>query len=292
MNCGVYKIENLKTGKVYIGSSKNISSRIKSHLWLLNNGRHHSSKLSRAWAKYGQSAFNIATIIICEIKDLLMYEQAAIDLYDSYSSGYNETQKAGSREGAAHNAETLKSMRDFQRSERKKYLWKGRMLCLAEIAEQEGIDRDLLIRRALVDGWDIERSVMAKKQDKNKPYGLNGEEKGIKEWAVKIGCTEQFLRLWLNKGLSIYDCIGKHKNITIHEFGRLFGVDGKLFHSRIMRGASIPDALSEPARKNKLTKEVADEIRSKKTTTRKQLANEYGVSVDTINLVVNNKIWV
>jgi hypothetical protein len=54
---GIYKIVNIKNGKMYIGSSKNIKRRWGIHKSSLKNNRHHSVYLQRAWNKYGKENF-------------------------------------------------------------------------------------------------------------------------------------------------------------------------------------------------------------------------------------------
>jgi group I intron endonuclease len=54
---GIYKIVNIKNGKMYIGSSKNIKRRWSVHKSALKNNRHHSTYLQRAWNKYGKENF-------------------------------------------------------------------------------------------------------------------------------------------------------------------------------------------------------------------------------------------
>ena len=50
---GIYKIRNKITGKIYIGSSKDIPSRWKQHKSELKRGTHHSRLLQESWRKYG-----------------------------------------------------------------------------------------------------------------------------------------------------------------------------------------------------------------------------------------------
>lgn len=57
MSAGVYIIRNLANGKVYVGSSVNISARWCKHRIALEAGTHHSIKLQRSWVKYGRDAF-------------------------------------------------------------------------------------------------------------------------------------------------------------------------------------------------------------------------------------------
>jgi hypothetical protein len=46
---GIYKIENLQNHKVYIGSSKNMYTRLYQHEKMLQKGIHHSIKLQRSY---------------------------------------------------------------------------------------------------------------------------------------------------------------------------------------------------------------------------------------------------
>lgn len=86
---GIYKIENKVNNKVYIGSSKNINTRWGQHKNMLNNNKHHSIKLQRAWNKYGEANFIFEVIEECDIEKLLYLEQFYIDKYKSYYEGYN-----------------------------------------------------------------------------------------------------------------------------------------------------------------------------------------------------------
>lgn len=88
---GVYKIENIHTGKMYVGSSVNIEKRWKEHMRMLESGTHHSTKLQRAWNKANdKSIFQFTTIeeVVNEC-DLFLREQYWIDYYDAYQNGYN-----------------------------------------------------------------------------------------------------------------------------------------------------------------------------------------------------------
>jgi len=94
MSCGIYKIINTETNKIYVGSSKNIEVRIRSHFSNLKNKKHHSVKLQRAYEKYGLSNFSHQILELCEIEDLFVREQHWIDNLDSYHSGYNASESS------------------------------------------------------------------------------------------------------------------------------------------------------------------------------------------------------
>ena len=92
--CGVYKIENLVNGKVYIGKSKNIGVRWSEHRSELNNGTHINPHLQSAWYKYGESNFRFDVIYkAIDEDDALKHEEYYIAKYKSYNSsfGYNLT---------------------------------------------------------------------------------------------------------------------------------------------------------------------------------------------------------
>ena len=94
---GVYGIINLFNGKIYIGSAKYIKGRFSWHYRALENGKHHSRLLQRAWDKYGEDSF---VFFIIEHREtwLLHREQYWMDRLTSYNfdCGYNIYPKAGS----------------------------------------------------------------------------------------------------------------------------------------------------------------------------------------------------
>lgn len=78
---GIYKIENLITNKIYIGSSKNINERFINHKSMLRNNSHHCIYLQRAIDKYGLDNFSFEVLELCPEEDLVIKEQYYIDLY-------------------------------------------------------------------------------------------------------------------------------------------------------------------------------------------------------------------
>lgn len=288
MKGGVYVIRNTVNGKVYVGSTKNFGRRFYAHRSELSKNKHHSQKLQRAWLKYGEGSFVFEKVIVCGIKNLLEYEQAVIGFYSSCSNGYNILPKAGSREGHKHSQRSLSLLRKSQRVNRKKYEWKGKMLCLAEIAELENVDRDLLSSRIVERGWNLNDAVTSKCVARDVKYGGFGKELLIREWAAAYNTDQGFFRRRLMRGYSIEDCVKELKAITVHEFARLFDVDSKAFAARIDRGWSIGDALSKPINKA-FSIDDARAIRElHKTTTIKEIAAMHNVHRDTIHLIVGN----
>lgn len=91
MTQGVYIIRNSVNGKFYIGSSIEIESRWKFHVWSLRKGTHANNYLQRAWDKYGESAFIFTILEECTADEVLLREQHFIDTLQPYLRhiGYN-----------------------------------------------------------------------------------------------------------------------------------------------------------------------------------------------------------
>lgn len=72
---GIYKITNIITNKIYIGSAMNIYERYINHISMLRNNSHHSIHLQRAFNKYGENNFTFEIIEQCEENELISREQ-------------------------------------------------------------------------------------------------------------------------------------------------------------------------------------------------------------------------
>lgn len=86
----IYKIENKKTGAVYIGSTKDFSNRYRQHKNKLVNGKHNSRAMQRDFNK--GDPLDMTVIEDCtglSAAELLQHEQAQIVKYGSLENGYN-----------------------------------------------------------------------------------------------------------------------------------------------------------------------------------------------------------
>jgi group I intron endonuclease len=107
-DCGIYEIRHVASGRCYVGSSAKVGQRWRQHRSDLNNGKHHSVYLQRAWDKYGASAFAFSVVEGVEnTDDLLAREQYHIDRVNATDSrfGFNVGSVAGSRAGVRHSTE-------------------------------------------------------------------------------------------------------------------------------------------------------------------------------------------
>ena len=87
---------NLKNGKRYIGSSKNLYNRLHTHLSLLENDKSHNKYLQSSWNKYGKDNFILQVLEYCTIEDQFIREQYYLD---TLQPEYNLTLNVEARSG-------------------------------------------------------------------------------------------------------------------------------------------------------------------------------------------------
>lgn len=90
-NSGIYVIQNIETNRVYIGSSIDISRRLKEHLRNLRGNKHCNAHLQSAWNKYGEKAFELDELDTCPVEALEYMETYWINMCNSANRlhGYN-----------------------------------------------------------------------------------------------------------------------------------------------------------------------------------------------------------
>ena len=103
----VYSIENKINGKCYIGSTVNPCARWSKHKGDLNNKKHHSFVLQRAWDKYGENNFIFKILLQCDKKDKIDYENRCMAM-----QSYNILKTA--RESFVFTPEVRSKMRDVK----------------------------------------------------------------------------------------------------------------------------------------------------------------------------------
>ena len=103
---GIYRWNNLITGKSYIGSSISLRGRFSTYYsltYLKKRVEKGSSIIYSSLLKYGYSNFSIDILEYCEPSLLILKEQYYIDLL---KPEYNLLEKAGSRFGTKQSEET------------------------------------------------------------------------------------------------------------------------------------------------------------------------------------------
>jgi len=79
----IYQIKNKVSGKIYIGSTKNLRGRWNTHRSELRNNKHSNTHLQNAFNKYGADSFEFTIIEeVSDTEDLLAREQYYLDNKD------------------------------------------------------------------------------------------------------------------------------------------------------------------------------------------------------------------
>ena len=90
VSCGIYCIENIINGKMYVGQSRNIRKRLIVHLSRAKSPLTHKSALYSAMVKYGIDNFSIKILELCDSSLLNPRESFWIKELNCMSpNGYN-----------------------------------------------------------------------------------------------------------------------------------------------------------------------------------------------------------
>lgn len=88
---GIYKIENLINGSIYIGRSCNILKRWHNHKSKLKKNIHNNKELQKDWNLFGEYVFKFEILEICNRDYFYKQEDFWIKELDTYNNGYNKT---------------------------------------------------------------------------------------------------------------------------------------------------------------------------------------------------------
>lgn len=121
---GIYQIRNTVTGKIYVGSAKDLSNRKSSHFYLLGLKKHFNKHLQMSFNKYKNENFVFEILEYIEkIEDIEIFKQKLIEreqywinklnVCDKYS-GYNIRQKAESNLGMIVSEETRRKQSEIR----------------------------------------------------------------------------------------------------------------------------------------------------------------------------------
>lgn len=94
---GVYLITNKVNNKTYVGSSKDINRRIKTHKRELAEGSHNNRKLQKDYDKYGDENFEYTILekdveheLLTAYEKYWMYKYNSIVMYKGYNRIFSE----------------------------------------------------------------------------------------------------------------------------------------------------------------------------------------------------------
>lgn len=82
--CIIYKITNLTTSQIYIGSSIDVKDRVRRHFKDLKANKHHSLKMQRSYNKYGKDVFKVEYLVSVPEQYRQKIEQWFLDNNECY----------------------------------------------------------------------------------------------------------------------------------------------------------------------------------------------------------------
>jgi group I intron endonuclease len=224
---GIYFIINLENGKVYVGQTNNIKSRIAGHFRDLKRGKHCNRHLQSAFEKYGEEKFRPHIAEFCAIDDLTAREQAWMD-YLGEAKIYNIAPAGGSCLGIKHTKEFCE-----KQSARRKGMKQPLHVCLAVgMSNRTRITSDETRRKLSL---ALSRRVVTK------------------ETRMKLSAANKGRPLSEDQKKKISDARSKKitafgKTKTLIEWSAETGIPATAIDKRLRYGWSAEDALTKPKR--------------------------------------------
>jgi group I intron endonuclease len=86
---GIYVLRCAPNGSFYIGSSIDMRSRVYNHISELKRKVHTNKRLQNNFNKYGEHQFSVDVLERCAYRDVLVVEQAWLDIYVSDKRSMN-----------------------------------------------------------------------------------------------------------------------------------------------------------------------------------------------------------
>jgi len=237
MKSGIYKITNLKNGKFYIGSSKDIEFRWSEHKKHLNGNYHINKKLQNAWNFYGKEnfEFTIVELVSNDETFLLEREQFYFDIFKPYIKeiGYNIGEKSSGGDNFTHNPnkENIREhLSDINLGAKNPMHGKKHSDEAKEKQKDRAVGRYTLMW--FVDKYGIESGTLKYKERNDKlanrninysyDNGLKGKKRGAMSDEMKRKISEQKRNFALRKKEFIDDL--KSGSFTNNELSEKYGV--------------------------------------------------------------------
>lgn len=259
----VYKITNMKNGKLYIGSSVNCRRRINDHISALKNQRHSNSYLQRSWNKYGENMFVFELVEkVLDSEELRETEQKWMDYYESFKSefGYNINPNASSSLGRPCSEETKRKISEAN---------KGRV---GELSHMWGTERSPETKRKI--GEKHKGKVLSKETRMKMSDSKKGLQVGVKNGTSILNEEEVVqIKLLIKFTYMSNQNIGKIFNISKSAIDNIEHV-GHWSHISIEKYKCLPEHLekyvtdheikvflSQPSHRIQLTKQMVIDIK-------------------------------
>jgi group I intron endonuclease len=193
LNTGIYQIVNIINGKRYIGSAVNLRGRKVRHFANLKGGYHENNHLQKSYNKYKKENFKFEILFYCDKKDLIFYEQRAIDYYGILNL-YNIAPIAGNTLGLKASEESKLKMSIAQKNKKKPSLETCRKISESRkgiIPWNKGIKLSDDHKRKIAEASSKYRHT----DDTKKKLSLSHSKKPIYQKDIQ---TNEIIKKWLN----------------------------------------------------------------------------------------------
>lgn len=220
---GIYMIINKVNNKKYIGSSRNLTQRRRSHLYKLRHGKHENNHLQNAFNKYGEENFKFDIIEECSIEDLAKKENENIKEWKTLlrDKGYNISPKTGNKEVSQETRNKLSILAKNRTTEHKKKLAESRR------------------------GWNPSKEIRKKMSESHMGYQMPQEQKDKISKALKGRKASKEATANMSKARK----------------GRIITKEQKEKISRSLKGRTLTEETKEKMRIAKAN--ISDETRKK-----------------------------
>ena len=158
---GVYRLQNLITGKFYIGSSNNLYRRYYSHFNYMKKGNHDNCRIKEDAQKYGSDSFVFGVVEYCSKEIMIDREQF---YFEQWKPQYNVWKNVYSGLGRDYTPEQLIRMRTSNRgpkdlksfSEKLKLGWIKRK---ASLTPEEFYKKHSLARKGILHSEEAKKKM-------------------------------------------------------------------------------------------------------------------------------------
>jgi len=123
---GIYCIRNVVNGKIYIGSSNDVSRRFRGHKSNLNKGKHANPHLQSSWDKYGADSFEFYILEECKESVLMDRENHYIYKHKCLDNKYGYNLTDADRHIVSEEVRKNMSKAKLNMTQEKKDLWAER----------------------------------------------------------------------------------------------------------------------------------------------------------------------
>jgi group I intron endonuclease len=280
---GVYCIKNVLTGQMYVGSSTNLASRIRSHFSSLRIGKSHNRNLQKSFNIYGERVFVWFILETTTRETVKEREQVWIDATSCLVNGFNLAKKASDNSGWKHSDEFKKKMSNERMGARNPMY--GVKLSKEQIAA--------IVSRSLGHLHTEDSKIKMREYRRSNKGRYVGSKCG--KAILNEGQVYQ-IKLLLSKGLS-YPKVGAMFGVAS---GTISGIYNNTRWSHVpcrdldnYKKSQLPHQKTRGSNNvnAKLTEEIVKEIRDIRGKSYAAIGRQYNVSDVCVSNIINNKTW-